>query len=360
MEEMNEKDLSNDKVIVNESSVKNTETVINPEEIIEKINEIDDQKKKIELFFKLLRDNKKGITKEQLKELLESVGVVFGGVNLITILMRLYLLDISKELRSVAYKFINSKCNKLYFDSLVFLTEDKKREIFNYETEEEILHIVKQLDNQLGDNYFSEKRFQLMLIYLWYSTSLLIKKDYKLKSKLHLLDKAIIDYTSNTDELADKIYSYVPREMLKSSFTSFNNIKAVYYKKDEQYNELQEQLQNVKSVNSNLSKERQELLQKTYMNRVQIDELNKQILELNSRIENLEKEKEINEGKLTFERNQNEDRMDNLRNDIIEDLQDSIKLELEGIEDIIENIDERSKTKIERRIRRILKRMERD
>jgi hypothetical protein len=174
------------------------------------------------------------------------------------------------------------------------------------------------------------------------------------------LDRTFIKFASNKEELCKRDYLFVSNELSQVKFTSFNKIYSIYYTKDVQLKDLEKKQDILLKINKELNDEKQNLLNKTYLKNVEINKLKSEMVELNKKIECLEKEKDISLGKLDFERNQHESKIDTLRNDIVEDFQGAIKLELDGIEDIIQNIDERSKNKIERRIRRIKKRMERN
>lgn len=332
----------------------------NLEELEEVLSCNEELKKKNEIYFRFLKANKKHITKNELNDSLELIcRYLKSADSLMTFLIKLYVIKLNKENNKEKIKFINEKCNNPFFDSLMSSKEIKKQ-FSEIKDGNDLFQYLEKIDTQLGNNYFEEERSRYILIYLWFITT------YKLVSvnadinKVRDFDRIFIRFASNEDAYSKKEYSFVPAELSNVKFTNFNMIYSMYYNQDQRLNDLEMKYNDVKVKAKNIEKERQQLLNKTYQNRVEINQLKESINLLNERIEQLEKEKEISLGKLDFERNQSELKIDTLRNDIVEGFQDSIKLELEGIEDIIENIDERSKIKIERRIRRIKQRMERN
>lgn len=78
---------------------------------------------------------------------------------------------------------------------------------------------------------------------------------------------------------------------------------------------------------------------------------------MENKIKELENEIALLKGRLEFQQKQEELKISTLQADIKDELRMSIMLEVEGIHDICERLDEKYATKIERRLARIEKRL---
>lgn len=256
------------------------------------------------------------------------------------------------------FQFINNEVNNLIKSMII--SDDKKTELLNFQNEDDVLQGLQLIDTKLGNSIFPEERSKAIIIYLWYVTS--NYENLYNSGKISILERAFVLYYNCLNEKNINEYQcdYIPKLLESKIFNKrFNRF---YYLFDSQYKE-----------NINLKKEKNELIEKnTNLNAIlshktgelvlqneQILELKKQVKELEIIKENLNNELKLANGKLQFEENQNQAKLETLKTDIAEGLQSSIQLEIDGIEDVIEFIPDKQREKIQRRLRKIEKRLRR-
>ena len=325
------------------------------DKIKEQLKKETDETKSIKIFINFL--NKNSLTGEQVAELFNLVKS--SSTNIIMSLLKIYLHMKNNQLALI--NIINEELSNIM--NYVAIGENQLKNIGSYNDEKTAYLSIRLLDERIGNEHqiIDTREKKLAFIYLWFVTEDKFYNSSSTSMKASVFERAYIKYFASVNDTTFRKYqcSFIPMFLEKTKPIEYmNKMYYLFYGMDNEI-ELQKQLNDELVKNNNYLNT--ELTNKRNTNislEQKVNELELMIDNLKILNEELTKKNKQLQANLVGENLKNEEILKTLKRDIYDDLEVSVILEVEGIQNIIDtfpNIPDRAKVKIDRALRRIEK-----